>query len=289
MDTSARAEPILRQTARADLRRTPPAAISVRVVHPRLRSSDHLSLLLASAQVSPETCRSLQRHDSNRAAAWRKERTMRNLKPGGLSLVAVLAVCLLAPSLASANQFHSASINTTQTVASNASFEFQYQTGGVTVVCTTVGGEGQTTSQTVTEVAFKPTFSGCQAKGIFGSVAHDETNGCFYLFTTEASANTGPAHIRCPEGKQFTITVTVFGVSLCTYHYGEQTPTAPVHYTNVSASEYAVQITPGTIVGTRTGSSECGSEKSTTGSITGKITFKGEITGQQTQTKIQVG
>ncbi len=224
---------------------------------------------------------------------------MRNPKFFSLALVAVVAVVALMASAAAANQFHSTATNTTVTRWVNQHQTFSYENPGHTIQCTTVGGSGSATAQTVSEFTFSPTYSGCSASGIAFSSAEVSMANCDYLFTIQAISNSGPVHIKCPETKngkgeslgqdKITITVKVFGVSICTLHIGEQTPEGVAFYENVNAAEVNVQPILSGIVGTRQGSEECGAAKSTTGSYTGSVQVKGEETGTQNAKNIQVG
>lgn len=213
---------------------------------------------------------------------------MRILKAFGLVLVVVSAVGAITTSTASANQFHSASSElTTLTRVSNIVPLFEYEFDK-TVACITVGGSGEMTSQTVAAVTFSPTYSVCEAQFLFGSDVTVSMNGCDYLFTIEASANKGPVHIQCPEGKQITMTVKVFGFSVCTYHIGKQTPSGAATYANKGSNHVDFSPSLTGISASRQGSSECGKDSSTTGSYSDKWQLKGEITGQ-TETNVQVG
>jgi hypothetical protein len=213
---------------------------------------------------------------------------MRNLKALGLVLVAVFAMGAIAASAASAAQFHSTATNTTITRSANATQAFQYETAGQTVECSTVGGSGEATSQTTAELTFKPTYSGCVVSGIAFSSAQVSMNNCDYLFTITAGDTQGHVHIGCTESSQITITVKVFGVSVCTLHIGKQSPGGTLQYANSGSTK--INVNPGVtgISGTRQGSSECGEATSTTGSYTGQVQVKGEETGTQSEKAIQV-
>jgi hypothetical protein len=214
---------------------------------------------------------------------------MRSFKVLGLALVAFFAMNAIAASLASANQFHSNVTNTTVTVASSEAQKFLYETGGKTVKCTTVGGSGEAKAQTVSELTFKPTYSGCTVDGIAFSEAQVSMGECDYLFTINAGANEGATHVVCGGTSQITITIKVFGASICTLHIGKQTPGSTSKYANEGTKRVKVQPTQTGIVGTRQGSSECGAEKSSSGSYTGVVVTKGEETGKTTEQTLQVG
>jgi hypothetical protein len=214
---------------------------------------------------------------------------MRNVKALGWAVVMVFALSASAVSAASANQFHSGSSNTTGTVSGNGPQFFEYESGGQIVECSTIGGSVDATANTVTEVTFSPTYSGCQMTLILFTQVTVSMNGCDYLFTLEASANSGPAHIKCPSGKEISITVKAFGVSVCTYHIASQTPAGVSDYANSGTSKIHGTATQLEIAGTRQGAAECGAASSTQGSYLSEVEMKGEITGQQTGTNIQVG
>ncbi len=88
---------------------------------------------------------------------------------------------------------------------------------------------------------------------------------------------------------QITITVKVFGVSVCTLHIGEQTPSGVADYANSGFTKVNVQPTQTGIVSTRQGNAECGEPTSTTGSYTGQVQVKGEESGTEKEVAIQVG
>ncbi len=190
---------------------------------------------------------------------------MRDLKAFGLTLVAVIAMGAIAASAASANQLHY--WPTAVAVASNATQNFQYETEGQTVQCTTISGSSQASALTASEVTVSPTYSGCKVPGIASSSAEVSMNGCNYVFTIEAAANSGAVHLKCLEGKQITITVKAFGVSICSFHIGDQTPSGVADYANGGTTK----------------------AKSTTGSYVGQVQVTGQITGQAIEIPIQVG
>ncbi len=218
---------------------------------------------------------------------------MRNLKALGLVSVAVFAMSAGAAPVASANQFHSTATNTTVTRSANTNQLFEYETGGETVACTTIGGSGQSTHQTATEVTFSPTYSGCSVIGVAFSKVVVDMNGCQYLFTIGASSNSGPVHVKCPGGENIELTVSVFGVLFCIYHIAEQTPTGVADYFNSGSTKVNVTATQTGISATMEpitmGGLACGSQTSTTGSYTGQVQVSGEETGTQNAKNIQVG
>jgi hypothetical protein len=215
---------------------------------------------------------------------------MRTLIIFGLALVAIIAIDATA---ASANQFHSTVSKTTVTVASNSTQAFQYSTGGETVECSTVGGSGTFTNQTVSEVTFAPTYSKCIVKDVAFSKVVVDMNGCDYLFTIEPTKNNGPAHVVCPGTNQIDFTVEVFGVLFCIFHLGKQTPAGGYSYTNSGSTE--IKVTAGqtgisaTMEPITMGGLACGSATSTSGQYTGSIVLKCEEDGTPNQKACQVG
>jgi hypothetical protein len=83
--------------------------------------------------------------------------------------------------------------------------------------------------------------------------------------------------------------VKVFGVSVCTYHIGEQTPQGLATYANVGAAEINVAPVLTEIIGTRQGAAECGAAASITGGYSGQTRIMGEETGTGLATNVQVG
>ena len=216
---------------------------------------------------------------------------MRNIKAFGLGLAATLVVSAITASAVSANQFHSASTDTTFTVASNTVQWFEYESGKGVTSCGTVGGSGAITAKTVTEVTFQPTYAVCLYEGLSETDVIVSMNGCYYIFTIEASANKGPVHLKCPAGKEMVFTVTDFShiFDLCTFSIGEQTPSGVADYANNGSDRIDVNFTLTGIAASVGGPGKCGPTQTTTASLSGKVQLKGEITGQQTGTNIQVG
>jgi hypothetical protein len=214
---------------------------------------------------------------------------MRSFKALGMALLAVFAMSAIAASAASANQFHSSVEKTTLTVASNEDQKFLYESGGKTVKCTGVGGSGEANTATTSTVTFNPTYSGCTVDGIAFSTAQVSFNECDYLFHVDASANEGATDVVCTGSSQITITVKVFGVSVCTFHIGKQTPSGKSKYANSGAKQVKVQPNQTGITGSKQGGSECGSASSTSGTYTGSVVVKGEKAGTQEEVAVQVG
>jgi hypothetical protein len=218
-----------------------------------------------------------------------KGKMMRNFKVLGLILAMGFTMNAVVTSVAQANQFHSASTETELTVASNEDQKYLYETGGRTVKCTKVAGSGEALVQTASEAIFKPEYSGCTVDGIAFSSAEVTMSGCTFQTTVNAGANEGSTHVTCTGTSQVTITVKVFGVSVCTFHIGKQTPKGLTKYFNSGSSQIKVQANQTGVVGSKQGSSECGAATSTTGTVTATVVLKGVKPGTQTQTSIQVG
>jgi hypothetical protein len=218
---------------------------------------------------------------------------MRNLKVLGVAVVSISAMSAIGAATSSANQFHSTAAKTTVTVASNTTQSFQYETGGETVECSTVGGSGTFTDQTITEVTFQPTYNKCVLKGVAFSKVVVDMNGCDYLFTIEAAKNSGPAHVVCQGTNQIDLTVEVFGVLFCIFHIGKQTPTGVSNYVNSGSMEVKVTAGQTGISGTMEpitmGGLACGSTTSNSGTYTGSVVAKCEEDGTQNQKACQVG
>jgi hypothetical protein len=212
---------------------------------------------------------------------------MRNLKSLGLTLLAILAIGAITSASASANFFHSPVEPTTLTVGKNETQKFLYETGGKIVECLTMGGAGVLGETTDQEFTFAPNYSKCEVNGIPFSQAQVSINGCEYFFTIDSFVNGGPTHLSCFGTNQVTITVKVFGVSLCTLHIGSQTPASKSHYANVGDG-VEVQPTQTGIKGARQGSTECGSASSISGTYTGKAQIIGEDS-KGVKVKFQVG
>jgi hypothetical protein len=214
---------------------------------------------------------------------------MGNLKHTGVALMAIVALGAIVASVASANSFHfEKSPKTTLTVGANEDQKFLYESGGKTVKCTGIGGDGDAQSETATEFTFKPQYSGCTVDGIAFSSAQVTMNECDYIFTIDATKNTGATHVACNGSSQITVTVKVFGVSICSYHIGKQS-LATTDYANNGSNNINVQPTLTGIVATKQGVSECGSLQSKTGTYTGAVEFKCETTGTVQQMNCQVG
>ncbi len=213
---------------------------------------------------------------------------MRNLKILGLALIAVFATSGITASVGSANQFNSAAAPAKWTRSANVVQAFRYEAGGKTVECGTITGSAIANAVAVAELTFEPTYANCSVPTIGFSQAQVIMNGCDYLLTIEAGAPEGPVHVKCPKGAQITITVKVFGVSVCTYHIGEQTPAGKADYSNSIPTRVDVEPTLTGITATRQGNAECGAANSAGGTYTGRVELMGEEIAQGLMTAVQV-
>ncbi len=158
---------------------------------------------------------------------------MRNLKAFGLALVAVFAAAAILASAAPANTFNTAAFATKWTRAANAVQKFQYEFAGKTVECNNITLTAETAGFAFNALSFSPTYANCVVGAIAFSIAEVNMNGCIYQATI-GLAPEGPVHLECPViggvKQKVTITVKVFGVSVCTYHIAEQTPEGVAAY-----------------------------------------------------------
>ncbi len=162
---------------------------------------------------------------------------MHKLERLGLALVAVCAVGATLAAAASANQWHSTVANTTWQRTASETQEFEYEFAGKTVACTSLDGIATTTAQTITELTVSPTYLGFELSEVINDKAEVSMNGCEYLFTLQATQNRGPVHIKCPAKNQITVTVKVFGISICTFHIPDQTPAGNISWANEGAAQ----------------------------------------------------
>lgn len=223
----------------------------------------------------------------------------RNLKMLGLALVAVFALSAVAASAASADLFHTAKANATITSTALSNQKFQYEEEGATVECTAVHGDGSlagtitndAVAQTATAVTFAPVYTGCTIPAISGSSVDVNFHSCDYLFTITPSETKGETHVKCSTpGDAITLTVTLSGSSICTFHIGEQTPAGESDYTNGTSGghkDVTVKPTQTGIHATKTNDNGfgflCGAASSTTGTYTGEVTVTADESGTNNQ------
>ena len=152
------------------------------------------------------------------------------------------------------------------------------------VSCTTVSSSGSVTGPEQSSVTLTPAYSGCEAFGF--SSAHIAVNGCSYRLeapTSEPSLGQGtgtPLQVKCPAGKEITITPTNVGASVCTMKIAEQTSTkGHVVYTNNLRAgvemDYAANATVEGLHYTGTGSSCGNAETHSDATYSGQTTIKG--------------
>jgi len=154
----------------------------------------------------------------------------RNLKAGGLALIAVLAMSAFAASMASAK--YDSEIKTTYVHAVSTTNEVTTTTAG-TVTCKKATFTGVLNGTQVSSVppiytskvvTSSPSVSECTA---FGFPAEVKMNGCQYEFLEPTSLKAG-TKILCPEGKQ----IEIVAIGFCTMTIGTQTPGGSVSYAN---------------------------------------------------------
>jgi hypothetical protein len=163
---------------------------------------------------------------------------IRNLKALGLALVALCALGAVMASAASAVTDHFTSpkettILTGTNEAGTQTLFFSQPEKGAEIPCKVSHYAGTFAGQGVTEVTVHPKYTECEAKGI--GKANVTTSGCDYLLTGATDENAkkeihATVHLECTTGKSITFEIP----SICTLHYGAQTPTNGVTYTNTT-------------------------------------------------------
>jgi hypothetical protein len=221
------------------------------------------------------------------AKATKGSRKMtRGPKTLGLCLLAALALSAVLAGSASA-RFESEAAETTVTRSANSTQTFAYQAEGIKVECKLIEGTGTIKGTASTEFEMATELKECST--ILGPVDF-EFNGCKYLFTAPKASTNLTLHILCPTGKRITTTVTDASKnSICTLHYGSQTPGGTITGSNVGTGttrEISIAMAMTGIVSERTGSALCGPVTSSTGVYSGSITWTGEKVGTKTHVGI---
>jgi hypothetical protein len=189
----------------------------------------------------------------------------RNLKALGLALVAALAISV---AFASAAQATTDPLEVTceeypctltgENIEHEGSIDFQYSVGATTFRCSHVTATATIESEAENdEVTAEPTYTGCTASP--GNLPVTVTmNGCAYILHggnvtpgEDHHFDEGTITIECPDN--LNIETHVYqnahnhstGVSLCTYHIGEQTigGSDEITYTNTTGSPDDVDLT----------------------------------------------
>lgn len=154
---------------------------------------------------------------------------IRNLKALGLALVALVAMSALFSSAASAG-FESEAETTTLTATALETQKFQVKAGGLTIQCNTITLDSSTqTSKKTTTVTVSPTYTNCL--NLIGVPVSIHSNGCKYVFHSNAGSTTGTTDVECEGTKGIEITIG----SLCTYKIDTQTGLSAVNFKNKGA------------------------------------------------------
>jgi hypothetical protein len=170
---------------------------------------------------------------------------MRKLKALGLALVAVLAMSAMAAATAQANEkadFSAAGTHIHATNANEGTHTFNIP-GFPTLTCTEVSGTGTLAKESPELTGEAISYKTCHIVSGFTFPVTVDMNGCHYLFTagtytkdetSKAGISDGSIHIKCPVGKEITITVMSLDHKTvrCTIHVPEQTPKGTVTFRN---------------------------------------------------------
>lgn len=145
---------------------------------------------------------------------------------------------------------------------------------------------GSQTEKAKVEFELTPTYAGCTALGLTGTV---DMNECKYRFTaTKIEALTkreGSMDIICPAGKEITITATAGEVNKCTIHVPPQSGLRTITYTNVGAGaarEITIDVNLTTIAYAHTagtGIGKCTTGAAENGTMETTISVKAEDAG----------
>lgn len=173
---------------------------------------------------------------------------IRNIKVLGLAVVAMLAMSALGASAAQA----APELTLNETTAGGAhdhvtgtlhgeqiSAENHVFTAGAgnEVKCKKATFTGSASSGTLTDVTAHPEYNECTAFGLNADVT---TTGCNYTFTNLQNVSTDhyTAEVDnvCSGTSKITITVTLFGGSVCTVTIGSQNGLGPVDVENMTTS-----------------------------------------------------
>jgi len=183
---------------------------------------------------------------------------LRACKAFAVALIALSALVATGQSAASPFIVEAKSFETRYFTGEQERGPHEFLNGSLQVKCTTSLQAKNSEGETVRELTFFPSYSGCTTSE--GATTDVKLNGCTYTFTTPSGLtsteliwNALDLHLVCPEGKSVEITPTTTGVSTCTQFLSAQTPTE------------------GRVVGTSKGGSKEGWEMDGTLAIT----FKG--------------
>lgn len=154
-----------------------------------------------------------------------------------------------------------------------------------TLKCAEATYSGSASEKEVTEVEVTPVYSGCTVAGVSATV---DVNGCKYRFKVtklESTKREGSVDIVCPEAKEITATVTLFGTIKCTVHVPSQNELRTITYTNIGSGatrEVTVDVNLAGIKYTHTagtGFGACTTGSATNGTYETAATITGESGG----------
>jgi hypothetical protein len=206
-----------------------------------------------------------------------------NFKFLGLAFFAVLALGAAVAGGASA-AFTSESVPVTVTPHVGTAQVFQYESEGLKVSCSTVGGDATVSASPVTSVTSSVSYSNCSTPIGPATVS---TASCDYRFTSSTGSTAIVVDIICSTGG---ISITVkgfFGEHLCEITVSPQslTGTSGTNIGSGTTREITLDIAVKNIKASKTGSSLCGAASSSTGTYSGNV----DITGENPSSKAHIG
>jgi len=155
------------------------------------------------------------------------------LKTLGVGVVAVLALSLVASSVAPAAQFTAAKYPTTfEPTGNEGTGKFETEAG--TTQCKKITTQATLSSASSTATV-NAAFSECTAFGFLATVV--QMNGCYYtLHVSEGSLDNykGSGDLVCPTGKEV---VGIGGAETCVIHIPEQVNAVQIEYVNKTAEQ----------------------------------------------------
>jgi hypothetical protein len=163
----------------------------------------------------------------------------RNLKTLGLALVAVIVLCAVVTSAASADEFKAEKTPVTLTGEYDSKLdEFVTTKGEVACVKGSFTGTIATGGIPTTAITMTPVYDECFTNGVIPTVI--DMNGCDYRYTINVGASTaGSLHIICPKINNVTqeikITELMGATVKCTTDIPEQTLATGITYKNLGA------------------------------------------------------
>lgn len=224
---------------------------------------------------------------------------MRNLRILGLALVALLVMCSVGASAASADELTSEVVGGVNLHGTNESeFTDQFVATFGNTTCKEATYDIGTVALPTTTVTVLPTYPTLAKDGVHncrmgGFPATVHVNGCHYLFhITGGSSTVGDVTLQCPTGQEITVTGIGGGTIKCTLHVGTQTLTGdPVTYTNIGAGttrEVTVNVNGHGLSYKHTKGTGIGSCPSGVGA-TGTFVGKGTVTANNDPNTAHVG